>query len=171
MTPQNDDFAEYPTEVRSSTQRPSIVYTRLPEHYAIRRESNELTPSEDLVATLGEGSDAIDLFRGSISKLKGPAKRKKVIPVYSLNPGGAQAVPTGEVLTRFKEGVAVEDRRREIEKAGYQIAQILEYAPHAAWLRARSGEIAEALTAIGALEKIPDVENVEPQMLMARVSR
>ncbi|HAZ43592.1 MAG TPA: hypothetical protein DDW76_16925, partial [Cyanobacteria bacterium UBA11369] len=68
------------------------------------------------------------------------------------------------VFIRFAEKVDVESHREAIEQAGYQIAQTLSYAPHAAWVRAQSGKISDALTGISKLEAIPNVENVEPQM-------
>jgi len=101
----------------------------------------------------------------------GKAERADARPVYVLQPGGTPAVPTGLVFVRFKEGVKPNERTRDIEKAGYEIEQTLDYAPEAAWLRAKSGEIADALKGIDKLARIADVENVEPQMLMRRVSR
>lgn len=168
---QNNDFAKFPHEIRSSTQQPSVVYTRLPGHYALHRQRADAPPPEDVVTTLSEGEDKVEVFRGEAGGRKHPAAPSEVRPVYSLQPGGTPAVPTGQVFIRLKEGVAVGERLREIEQAGYGIAQNLEYAPHAAWLRARSGEISDALTGIPDLEKIADVENVEPQMLMQRASR
>ena len=120
---------------------------------------------------MSEGEDNIEVFRVEADERKQVASPNKVGPVYALQPGGAPAVPTGRVFIRFKEGVAVKDRLQEIEQAGYEIAQSIEYAPHAAWLRARSGEIADALTNFQTLERITDVENVEPQMLMQRTKR
>ena len=168
---QKDDFAKYPQEVRSSTQQPSAVYTRLPGHYALHGQRSEAAPPEDVVATLSEGEDKMEVVRGEAGARKLSAAPDEVIPVYALHPGGTPAVPTGQVFIRFKEDVTVEARRGEIERAGYEIAQSLDYAPHAAWLRARSGKIADALTDIPGLEKIADVENVEPQMLTQRASR
>jgi len=49
--------------------------------------------------------------------------------------------------------------------------EIPAYAPNAAWLRARSGEIADALAGTPALDALPDLEAVEPQMLMERARR
>lgn len=58
-----------------------------------------------------------------------------------------------------------------IKQAGYEITNSLPYAPHAAWVSAQSGNILDVLVGISRLEAIADVENVEPQMLMARVQR
>jgi hypothetical protein len=172
MTSQQDRFAKYPREMRSSSQRPSIVYTRLPDHYAVRRDHTEAPPSEGIITTISEDGGKIEVFREeAANERKRAASRGEVRPVYALQPGGTPAVPTGQVFIRFIEGIPVKERVREIQQAGYEIAQSLEYAPHAAWLRARSGEIADALAGIQALEKIADVENVEPQMLMQRANR
>lgn len=171
MPSRQDNFSTYPREVRSRTQRPFVVYTPLPDHYAVHRRGREMPPSEDALSVISEGGATIELFRGDVDERKRAASPGEIGLVYALQPGGAPAVPTGRVFIRFKEGVLADKRRREIEQAGYEIAQTIPYAPHAAWLLARSGEIVDALTGIQALEKIPDVDNVEPQMLMQRVSR
>lgn len=163
------DHSKFPREVRSSTQPSAKVYTRLPDHYAIHGSRVNRPPTENAVLAMGEGEDRVEIFRGEAEQQKNAPGQ--VGPVYTLPPGGAPAVPTGRVFIRFKEGVPVERHLREIEQAGYEIAQRLDYAPHAAWLRAHSGEIADALTQIPALEQIADVENVEPQMLMQRANR
>ncbi|NJR61239.1 MAG: hypothetical protein HC769_21845 [Cyanobacteria bacterium CRU_2_1] len=92
-------------------------------------------------------------------------------PVYSLRSGDSFMVPTGLVFVRFAEGVPAESHQDAIEQAGYKINEIPPYAPHAAWVYAQSGEIADALSQLSKLEAIPDVENVEPQMLMQRSHR
>jgi hypothetical protein len=171
MTPQQDRFVKYPHEFRRSTQRPSIVYTRLPDHYAVvYQQDTEAPSSEGVITTMNEDGGKIEVFRAEDERKRTPSLGE-IRPVYALEPGGTLAVPTGQVFIRFKEGVPVKERLREIQQADYEIAQTLEYAPHAAWLRARSGEIADALAGIQALEAIADVENVEPQMLMQRANR
>ncbi|HKQ76074.1 MAG TPA: hypothetical protein VJ810_20435 [Blastocatellia bacterium] len=171
MSSEQDIFSEYPSEVQSSTQQPTTVYTRLPGYYAVRHHHPDTPSSESAITTMGEGEDTIEVFLGEVGDLQRAASLGEVSPVYAIQPGGAPAIPTGRVFIRFKNNVAVEDRIGEIEQAGYEIAQRIEYAPHAAWLRARSGAIADALTGVKALEKIANVENIEPQMLMKRVSR
>lgn len=120
---------------------------------------------------MSAGEDLIEVFQGEADERKRAVLSGKVGPVYTLQPGGAPTVPTGRIFIRFREGLSVEARRREIEQVGYQIAESLAYAPHAAWLQARSGEIADALTGIPGLEQIAGVENVEPQMLTHRATR
>jgi hypothetical protein len=89
-------------------------------------------------------------------------------PVYVLSPGGQPARPTGRVLVRFADAAALTRHRKDIEAAGYVIEEVLSYAPQAAWVRAASGDPAEGLAAISALERMAEVEEVEPQMLRAR---
>jgi hypothetical protein len=66
---------------------------------------------------------------------------------------------------RFAEGDSPEHHREGIVEAGYEIDQVLAYAPHAAWVRARSGRIPDALARLPSLEALPGVEHVEPQMV------
>lgn len=89
-------------------------------------------------------------------------------PLYQLEPGGAPAVATGRVFIRFSEQVDAASRADEIASAGYRIGQTVPYAPNAAWLEPQSGNIADALSHLGDLQSLADVENVEPQMIMER---
>lgn len=92
-------------------------------------------------------------------------------PVYRRVPGGGLAVPTGRVLVRFSEGVAADEQRDELARAGYAVEEILGYAPHAAWVRAGSGQIADALRDLPRLEGLAQVEHVEPQLLSQAARR
>ena len=147
VTSSKTDFADYPERVRSSSGDAGTVYKLENERYAVP----------------GSG-DEFEFERGK-------ADQDDARPVYVLQPGGTPAVPTGLVFVRFGSGVKPVDRLQDLEKAGYEIEQTLDYAPEAAWVRAKSGDIADALTRIDDLEKIADIENVEPQMLKRRVSR
>jgi hypothetical protein len=89
-------------------------------------------------------------------------------PTYELSPHGGVAHPTGRVLVRFQDAEALQRHRPDIETAGYVVEEVLDYAPQAAWVRAASGDTADALGSISRLEQIPDVEEVEPQMLRTR---
>jgi hypothetical protein len=164
-----DTFAKYPLEVRNRTEKPFTVYRRSRDHYAVHRLGADVAPSGDAVATMREEDRLIEIFRGTPDT--DAASPGDVGPVYAAQSGGSSAVPTGRVFVRFKDGVRAGEYRQQIERAGYEIEQSPEYAPHTAWLRSRSGKIIDALAGVQALEKIDDVENVEPQMLMQRVSR
>jgi hypothetical protein len=89
-------------------------------------------------------------------------------PAYELAPGTGEVRPTGRVLIRFRDAEALKRHQADIETAGYVVEEILSYAPNAAWLRAASGSSAEGLRGIPRLERIADVEQVEPQMLRPR---
>ncbi len=134
----------FPREILASSKPEAQTYKVLPGHYAIHE-------AEDKVTVLTGSPEAVP--------------KGKVTPVYSLIPNGSPSVPTGLSFIRFGEGIAVSDREAELQQAGYEIASTVSYAPNAAWIRARSGKIADGLAGLKALEKLPGVENVEPQML------
>ena len=161
-----DIFVDFPRELQVGTSSNASVYVRLPGFYAVHGWRAD-TPGPKPVQTLEEGDIAI--MQGEPDPAAVTAARDTLSPVYSPQSGGAarsMAVPTGRVFIRFADGVKVGDRETEIRKAGYAVDQKLDYAPNAAWLSARSGSIADALNGISALQKIGDVENVEPQMLL-----
>ncbi len=166
---QTDYFSEYPQQIRAGTERSAVLYRRQPGYYAVHyKEPGAI--ARGAVLQLNDG--AIAVFPGEPDNTTRLTSTQATIgPIYTLQPDGSLAVPTGMVFIRFAEKVDVESHREAIEQAGYQIAQTLSYAPHAAWVRAQSGKISDALTGISKLEAIPNVENVEPQMLMAIVNR
>jgi hypothetical protein len=161
-----DYFAKYPQQMRVSSERATLLYCRQPGYYGIHYEHPDpVVP--DAILQLNEG--AIAVFQGEPDE--GMTALGSLSPIYALQSEGSLAVPTGLVFIRFQERVEVKSRSSAIQQAGYAIAQTPSYAPHAAWLRARSGKILDGLVGIPQLEAIPDVENVEPQMLMASVKR
>jgi len=162
---QKDYFSEYPKQIRNCT---SVSYTRKPGYYAVHYNQPNTMPlgailqlNDGAMSTTGY---AYTIFPGEPNQ----SEQGTVTPIYTLQPDGSIAVPTGLVFIRFAEGVDVESQREVINRAGYEIVQSLDYAPHAAWLRAQSGNIADAIARIPYLEVIPKVENIEPQMLMER---
>lgn len=166
---QTDFFSEYPQQIRAGTDRSAVLYRRQPGYYAVHyNEPNNVAPGA--ILQLNDG--AIAVYSGEPDNTTRLNSTQATIgPIYTLQPNGSLAVPTGMVFIRFAEKVDVESQREAIKQAGYEIAQTLSYAPHTAWLRAPSGKISDALKGVSKLEAIPDVENVEPQMLMARVLR
>ncbi len=158
---QNDYFSEYPEQIRVGSERTAVSYTRKSGYYAIHYNQPSTVPP-GAILQLNEG--AITVFPGEPNQ----SEQGKVSPIYTVQPNGSLAIPTGLVFIRFAEGVNVESQREVINRAGYEVAQSLDYAPHTAWLRAQSGNIADAIAGIPRLEAIANVENVEPQMLMER---
>ncbi|MGH1392456.1 MAG: hypothetical protein ACRAVC_00260 [Trichormus sp.] len=159
---QPDYFSEYPQQI-STSKDGTVSYSRQPGYYAVHYKQSNTVPSTAILV-LNEGKIAV--FAGEPNL----EMTEMISPVYTLE-GGSFAVPTGLVFIRFTEAIKVESQTAAIDQAGYEVAQTLVYAPHAAWLRAKSGKISDALQRITQLEAIPNVENVEPQMLMARQQR
>jgi hypothetical protein len=163
-----DAFIKFPKQIRVSSRPDAQRYEIMPDHYAIqgRQPGNSAAAA---AYVFNEG--AVTVFKGGPSEATAAAAPGKVSPAYSLVPGGSPAVPTGLIFLRLAEGVAIDERKKEIAEAGYEVAEPLAYAPNAAWLRAVSGDIADALGRLEALEKMPDVESIEPQMLMESARR
>ncbi|PHM07557.1 hypothetical protein [Nostoc sp. 'Peltigera malacea cyanobiont' DB3992] len=164
---QKDYFSEYPEQIRVSgdvSLRTAVFYTRKPGYYAIHYNQPK-TVAVGAILRLNDG--AIAVFSGEPN----PSEKDILSPVYTLESNASLAVPTGLLFIRFAESVDVESQREVINRAGYEVAQSLAYAPHTAWLRAKSGKIVDAIAGISELEAIANVENVEPQMLMERSLR
>ena len=91
-------------------------------------------------------------------------------PVYTLQPGGRVAVPTGRVFVRLAPEQRFQDHADSFRKAGYEIVEAVSYAPNAGWVRSAKS-VAAALAGLQRLAALPVVENVEPQMLAELVHR
>ena len=152
-------LASVPRELPHSRQRPELRYRLADDLVAVAVAGAEPAPGAGRaveggmtvrpVAALGATAD------GAVA----------VGPVYRRGDGGGVAVPTGQALVRFPDGDTAEAHREELAAAGYEIAQVLGYAPQAAWVRATSGSIADALSNLDRLDAVPGIENVEVQML------
>ena len=154
--------------LRASTEQPKVVYRRRADLIAIHGHAELPSDVEAVlsfeeppvvVCRLGETPIPRDLLVGHASA------------VYALTPRGAPAVPTGLVLVRFAEGVSATRRGDMLARHGFTLVDVLPYAPGAAWVRAISGGISASLAGIPTLESLPEVVNVEPQMLRRPVRR
>ncbi|MFN4292665.1 MAG: hypothetical protein ACK4JD_00875 [Thermoflexales bacterium] len=154
---------DYPMRLRASTEHPEVIYTRAEGYHAIKNAPH----AQERGAVLAIKDDD-----GSYLILKGEPKTLSdaVSAVYQGN-GGMLVVPTGRVFVRLDEGVSAEAHAQAFRKLGFVITQLLPYAPHVAWLEREDGDAAAALRNVGALEKLPQVCNVEPQLLAARALR
>jgi hypothetical protein len=156
---------DYPTHVHGGTTK--AVFERCPDLYAVRETPDAATA--DAVAVIpDDAASTFAVYKGAPPK---DQTGGDVGPVYSAGPGGPLAVPTGRVFVRLAPGVRADERRDQFEAAGFRIEKTLSYAPNAAWLCPSTGSVAEALPRLDELEKLPDVEHVEPQLLMERSLR
>jgi hypothetical protein len=73
---------------------------------------------------------------------------------------GLQSAPP--IALHFRKGFDLEQRVAAVE---YRIESVPAYAPHAAWLIARDGEISTALAGLESLIALDGLASVEPQML------
>ncbi|WP_416674302.1 hypothetical protein [Egbenema bharatensis] len=153
----------YPHRVRFSTERPDVFYERS-NAYALHYSQPDSAPREaDHI--LEDGTIAI-FPRETVLCHHSPDTA--ISPVYTLAPGQVLAVPTGRLFVRFTQDTIATDHAPALQAAGYAIESSSTYAPHTAWVQARSGDIAEALSNIPQLEAIAAIENVEPQMIVER---
>lgn len=114
-------------------------------------------------------SDKIAVY--PIGRLRDFSQAVRRTPVYTSQPGGRIAVPTGRVFVRLAPGLRFEDHADSFRRAGYEIVETVSYAPNAGWVRSAKSSIASALTELQRLAAFPVVENVEPQMLTEAVHR
>jgi hypothetical protein len=148
-------LASVPKVLPHSRQRPELQY--------------EL--ADDLIATpaTGHHSGALPPVPGGMAvravEEGGVPEATPIMPVYRRGAAGGVVVPTGRVLVRFSEGDSAEAHRDELAAAGYDLDEVLSYAPQAGWARAASGSIADTLGHLDRLERIHGIENVEVQMV------
>ena len=161
-------FSEFPERIRASSERPHLSYVRLPEHYAIHGPlPAHLAPS----VLLHLNDQSIAVYQGTPDERLMQDNSLAITPVYSLEPSGPPAVPTGLVFLRFKKGIKAEEQHQTLASMGYTITDIPLYALHTAWVRCKSGDIAAALTNLPSLETLSVVVNIEPQMITKRALR
>jgi len=163
MSLANGLFDGFPQRIAAGAANP-VVYQQKPGYFA--RHGEPLSEEEAEVVFKPE---EIAIVRGAPASPLAPGQA--LSPVYAPLGGDSLVVPTGQVFLRFRAGESVAAHRDAVRQAGFTIARELDYAPQAAWIRARSGSIAEALSGLSRLKAIDGVESVEPQLLMQRARR
>jgi hypothetical protein len=154
--------SNFPAQLEVRSTEGAVARYELASEFYAGSAGKPLSAADRLVARL---DDNIAVFEGAAPT--GDATGDKIFPVYRAQPSGAFAVPTGRIWVRFAEGVKAEGQQEAMEKLGFSIAESPAWAPQAAWVRASSGKIADALAAASRLKTLPDVELVEPQILTA----
>jgi hypothetical protein len=159
-----DLWPSVPQEILIQTEQKETCYKRQPDYYALYG----CLPADnhDQVVT--------SLNQGAILVLKGAPQQEQIpitCPIFSLEPSRMLAVATGKVFIRFEEDIAALDYTGDVEQLGYEIEECPIYAPHALWLRPKSGIVADGLGHAKDLRQLPHIANVEPQMLVERKLR
>ena len=160
-----DFYSRYPSRVGAGTQRSGSGFSLKHGYYATHGSQADVAQDAEMVFDDG----AIAVFKGEPPETR--ELHSSIGPVYELGPGGSLAIPTGLVFIRFRDGIDAASRQQEIERAGYELKERITYAPNAAWLKPRSSSIADSLAGISRVAALPDVESVEPQMLMKGTTR
>ena len=150
-----------PARFSVDTSRGRAEYVRAEGLYALRGNHGPEPPEP---AQLELEGGKIRVFEGAPPR--GVAD-EDLTAVYRLGPRGSLAVPPGSVFVRFRERANPAAYAREIESFGFAITRGLPYAPHCAWVEPRSRRVGDALANFEKLRHIPEVEGVEPQLLMA----
>ncbi len=151
------DLSEFPDAFPASSENAQQRYRRSATHFAVHDDKPRPGATSELK------SEKIAIYPiGRLADFPMSARRT---PVYTLQPGGKIAVPTGRVFVRLAPKERLRDHAESFRKAGYDIVETVSYAPNAGWLRAANSSMAAALSGLHRLAELPAVENVEPQML------
>jgi hypothetical protein len=145
---------------------PAGVFNRRDDLYAVRGTTDR---SPAGVARIQ--ADAENHYTVHAGPPAGKHSGDDVIPVYSAGADGPLAVPTGRLFVRFAEGIKASDRAPALRALGFAIERSPSYAPSAAWVTPLAGSATAALDHIEALQKLPDVAHVEPQLVMERAEK
>jgi len=164
----NDPFFHFPLRMAVDAEGVCRVYVREPDCFAVH---GPVPPTLTRAVLYSFEDPVINVCRGGASIISALPSDLTVTPVYRLEPNGPQGVPSGRVFIRFQPQISVEERRQELNACGFSIRESLSYAPHAAWLQSRDGNIATALHGVAKLRDLSDVVLVEPQMFMRRMKR
>lgn len=159
------DFSEFPKIVSAGVRSPR-KYHLITSHFAVHGVPSQ-AGSGPVMEFAPEKIAVYPIARFAQMREKG----RETSPVYSLQPEGLLAVPTGRVFVRMRSDIKFADHGRDFHDAGYEIDQTLPYAPNAGWLHSSSFSIASSLAGLDRLCSIAGVENVEPQMLQQAVRK
>src|SRR5262249_2727942 len=97
--------------------------------------------------------------------------RGKTTPVYSLQPDGPLAVPTGRVFVPMGSDRSFAHHQQDFRESGYAINHAVPCAANAGWLRSVSSAFAASLPGWHNLWSISGMEHAEPQMLRKAVRK
>lgn len=161
-------LTSFPDILLVMTERASLRYAKQPLLYAVH---GPLPAYLNAAVELVLEDNSVTICRGTPPQSADLPPSLTITPVYRLDPHGPLAVPTGQIFIRSKPGTSIEEHRSHYAALGYTIVEIPSYAPHTAWIQATTGDAATSLQNFERLKTLPDVENVEPQLLMQQKTR
>jgi hypothetical protein len=164
MNRQTPDFSAFPKKIRVGTKKSAVEFKLRPTHFAAQHAGDAPAGANSELAAEHIGIYPIENYHQQ-------AHGAQPVPVYSPGDSPSFAVPTGLIFVRLLPSLKIEDRTKDFEDAGYELAKTLSYAPNAGWLRAKSGKLADALVNTPKLIDVAGVESVEPQMLSKAVRK
>src|SRR5262249_24583936 len=133
------DFSEFP-KVVSADSGSDRKYHLVASHFAVHGISTQ-AGSEPAMEFVPEKITVYPIHRfTSMEQTRGETS-----PVYSLQPDGSLAVPTGRVFVRMGRARRFVYHEGDFRAAGYEIDHAVPYAPNAGWLRPSSSSIAASL--------------------------
>lgn len=142
----------------------SLLLAQKPGWYALHGQ-----PLPEANVILLFEPEAIAVLAGAPAAPLAPGQA--ISPVYAQAGSDELAVPTGALFLRVRPGEQATAHRAALAQAGCRIDSAPDHAPEAAWLRASSGSIADALNRLPRLRELPGVASVEPQLLRRRAHR
>ena len=158
-------FPEYPELIKYNSSTPNRIYARVPDEVFI---VGHVPPGVSVVTRIRGSEGEFSVCRDHDGTLASKLGSSKIGPIYAIEPNGPPAVPTGLIFVRFEGEFRPKFWRKRLAEAGYKVVREL---PGVICVGAISGHVPDALQGIARLESLPDVANVEPQMLMERVRR
>jgi hypothetical protein len=159
---------EFPREILIETSSPPVRLVRANGYYARIGDGNR---AADCIQELQDDGSRVQICRGGVDPAETDPAGRSIVPVYRRGEHGPLSVPTGRVFLRLTEGSRIEQLRPDIERTGFRIEKVLDYAPHAGWVVPVSGRIGDALSGFSRLKEIRQVQAIEPQMLTPSTKR
>ena len=158
----DEGLAAFPPSFPATSREGDRTYVRRDGCFAVHARIREAAGLRRLYRLENEG---IDVLEGTTDAL--PAGSGAPVAVYGLGEEGEPAVPTGRVSVTFATRSTVPD----LADTPYEIESRPAYAPEAAWLVAKDGDVARALRELPRLAARQDIASFEAQLLRPAARR
>ena len=91
----------------------------------------------------------------------------ELLPVYQAGESGEYAMPSGRLFVRMMKRFRLIDRADDLERIGFRIDRVNDWAPHSGWIVADNGDASRALAMANRLSGMLDAI-VEPELVSMR---